>query len=187
MGAGDNHYQTSKDLIELMKNGEKRVVVSYLLIMETIHVIRKRSVKRSKISDTASVLDAARALSNEFKDYVMSGVGKGEIVLVESDGISGHGYRIFQKASSVQGTVRNRRGYTRSPKSRRSAHRKPQPARLRIGCREYRALGHADIEHAYLADYGGAREFHTMDLSFRDLDGDPDFAVKFVVHGGKGP
>ena len=49
--------------------------------METIHVIRKRSVKRSKISDTASVLDAARALSNEFKDYVMSGVGKGEIVL----------------------------------------------------------------------------------------------------------
>ena len=118
LGAGDHHYQISKDLIELMKNGEKRVVVSYLLIMETIHVIRKRSVQRSKISDTASVLDSARALSDEFKDYVMGGIGKGELVLVESDGISGHGRKVFQKTSSVRGTVRNK---------------------------QYKALGHADI------------------------------------------
>ena len=143
-----------------MENGEKRVIVSYLLIMETIYVIRKQSVKRSKRSDTASTLYAARALSDEFKDYVMGGIGKGELVLVESDGISGHGRKVFQKTSSVQGTIKNR---------------------------GYRALGHADIEHAYLADYGGAREFHTTDLSFRDLDGDPDFGVKFVVHGRKLP
>lgn len=160
MGAGDHHYQISRDLIELMENGEKRVIVSYLLIMETIYVIRKRSVQRSKSSDTASTLYAARALSDEFKDYVMGGIGKGELVLVESDGISGHGRKVFQKAASVVGSIRKK---------------------------QYRALGHADIEHAYLADYGGAREFHTMDLSFRDLDGDPDFDVKFVVHGGKGP
>ena len=44
-------------------------------------------------------------------------------------------------------------------------------------------LGHADVEHAYLADYGGASEFHTTDMSFVELRGDLDFSVKLVLHG----
>ena len=128
--------------------------------METVYIIRRRSVQYSESSDSASMIDEAVNASDRFHYYVMDGLETGRMILVRPHQKFNHDYKVFQKYSSVRGTVKNK---------------------------EYRALGYADIEHACLADYGGAREFHTTDLSFRDLDGDPDFGVKFVVHGGKGP
>lgn len=149
----DDYHQISRDLIGLVEKGEKRAIVSYLLIMETIYVIRRWTVQHSESSDNTYRMEEARAASDRFYNYVMNLMKMGRLILVRSNKI--HDHEIFQKQISMPGTVRNKR---------------------------YKVLGHADIEHAYLADYGGAREFHTTDLSFRDLDGDPDFAVKFVIH-----
>ena len=48
---------------------------------------------------------------------------------------------------------------------------------------EYKGLGHADIEHAYFAKYGGASIFYSTDKSFDDLSVNRDFSglVTFVV------
>ena len=154
LGERDLHYQESKSLIELVEAGKKRAIVSYLLIMETMYTIRRRKVERSDSPDDASRMSTAMDASDKFYNYVTNRMKTGRLILVESN--REIDYKIFQKYSSVRGTVKSK---------------------------EYRALGYADIEHAYLADYGGAREFHTTDLSFRDLDGDPDFVVEFFVHG----
>jgi len=39
----------------------------------------------------------------------------------------------------------------------------------------YKALGHADIEHAYFALYSSAVLFYSTDTSFEDLRNDSDF------------
>ena len=156
LGEADHHHEISKYLVGLVEKGEKRAVVSYLLIMEATHVIRRRVVQRSKNLDPVHSLNAAMKVSSRFTDYVNNGLDTGRLILARSDGIACHDQQVFKKMSSVQGEIR--------------------------GKRDYRELGHADIEHAYLADYGGALEFHTKDRSFKDLDLDPDFTVKFVVH-----
>ena len=46
LGECDDHYETAKRLVKLVNDGEKRALVSYLLIMETIYAIRKRIVLR---------------------------------------------------------------------------------------------------------------------------------------------
>lgn len=154
LGECDDHYETAKRLVKLVNDGEKRAIVSYLLIMETIYTIRKRIVLRSKSPDDIRLHDAKRS-SDNFEDYVVKGLRSGKLILVRSDGISAHDHKIFAKTHSVEGDVK--RG-------------------------KYKALGHADVEHAYLADYGRASEFHTMDSDFECLRGDPDFGVKFIVH-----
>lgn len=155
LGKLDPHNQISCNLVELVENGEKRAIVSYLLIMEATHVIRRRIVQRHNPNAT-NMMEAAMAASGRFTEYVFNGLESGKLILVRSNGIDGHDYRTFRKASSIRGEIRE--------------------------IKEYRALGHADVEHAYLADYGGALEFHTLDRSFDVLSNDPDFGVKFVVH-----
>lgn len=154
LGERDDRYEAAKRLVKLVNDGEKRAIVSYLLIVETIYTIRKRIVLRSKSPDDCRLRDAKRG-SNSFEDYVVKGLRTGMLILVGSDGMSGHDYKIFSKTRSVEGGVK--RG-------------------------KYKALGHADVEHAYWADYGRASEFHTMDSDFECLRGDPDFDVKFIVH-----
>lgn len=56
LGARDPHHEISNHLIGLIEKGKKRVVVSYLLIMETVYAIRKRSVRYQKISDAATMI-----------------------------------------------------------------------------------------------------------------------------------
>lgn len=158
LGEPDPHHPTSKHLVGLVESGEKRAIVSYLLIMETTHAIRKRIVQRSKSSITNRMMGEAVEAGDKFNDYVNNGLKSGRLVLVRSDKIPCHDKKVFKKTSSVQGIITNGK--------------------------KYRALGHADVEHAYLADHGGALEFHTSDLSFNDLREDQDFNVKFVVHGG---
>ena len=155
LGKDDHHYESSRRLIRLIEDGEKRAIVSYLLIMETIHVIRTRIARRLKGSNAARIMDEALKTSRKFKEYVTNGVSSGKLILTRSDGIPGHDRKVYDKVSSMKGSIRGEK---------------------------YQDLGHADVEHAYLADYGGASEFHTLDLGFRALNGDPDFAVKFVVH-----
>ena len=158
LGGADPHHETSKRLVGLIEKREKRAIVSYLLIMETTYAIRRRVVQRSESSDPEYMLKVAVEASDRFNDYVSNGIRLGKLILTRSDRIACHDKRIFEKTSFVRGEIRKKK--------------------------EYRALGHADVEHAYLADYGGALELHTLDLSFNDLSKDPDFAVKFIVYGG---
>lgn len=155
LGERDHHNKISRRLVDSIENGEKRAVVSFLLISETTHVIRKRVVQRWKGSDYALAMDSAMSTSCKFRDYVAGGLHSGRMILARSDGMRDHDHRVFLKASSVPSSAQNK---------------------------TYKALGHADVEHAYLAGYGGASQFHTVDRSFRDLADDPDFGVAFVVH-----
>lgn len=157
MGERDPHYRTSEPLVRLVESGQKRAVVSYLLIMETAYVLRKRSVQYSDDNDAESLTNAALKASIRFYDYMVKGLGTGKLIMVRSDGKPCHDSKIFHKSSSVVGPTQSK---------------------------NYREMGHSDVEHAYLADYGGALEFHTADLAFSALKDDPDFSVKFVVHGG---
>lgn len=40
---------------------------------------------------------------------------------------------------------------------------------------QYKGLGHADLEHAYLAKHSHITDFYSSDKSFKDLIGDPDY------------
>lgn len=157
LGARDPHNQSARLLVDLIEAGKKQGVVSYLLIMETTHAIRKRVVQHSKKTEPSSAMGKAVKTSNLFNNYVMNGLDVGRLILVKPDNPD-HGDKVFKKASSMPGSVKNN---------------------------AYRALGHAGVEHAYLADYAGASELHTTDTSFHALDGDPDFSVKFIVWHGK--
>lgn len=47
---------------------------------------------------------------------------------------------------------------------------------------KYKGLGHADIEHAFLAKNSGAPLFYTTDKSFYNLNDDKDFtSLKFII------
>ncbi len=75
LGSKDRHYVRCKALVENIKNGKKVAIVSYLVMMETIHVLRERVVARGGfIGDDRNELDSKRTsaeiISEEFTQRI---------------------------------------------------------------------------------------------------------------------
>ena len=162
-------------------------------MMETTHVLRGRIVAKSEFvgdgrDECVSRQTSAKILSEEFTQRI-SELGKQEKIIVASPelGITKHHQIVLRKLQNCIGYVRTvsacpycRGGRVSSCSEIKcpscSGSFKP------IERYQYKALGHADLEHAYLAKYAGASLFYSTDKSFRDLIGNPDFdSITFKI------
>ena len=143
---------------ELEENG-KIVIISHLAIMETIHVIRKKiigSIRQTEDTERAknTVMSKADTIVGEFIKYVSESQGRGNIeVILPTRTVADHHHRVYSKLCRYAGHAK----YT----TRRYRH---------VG------LGHADIEHAFLASDARVHTFRSTDGCFADLEGDQDFS-----------
>ena len=158
-GRSDPFFSQAKALIGKVTSGEKTVVLSHLVIMETIHVLRHKIAKNSRF------VDASPGSIRNVEDQIRKNVD------------------IFVR--TVSEFARQRQALIVAPNiSLRDHHRSVLDALKRHGGQvkttsgqkySYKGLGHADLEHVLLAKYSNVREFHSGDKSFEDLKEDSDF------------
>ena len=197
LGRNDNFYSICKPLIEDIEHKRRVAVVSYLTIMESIYAIRKKVASGS--SSTGSSTNAAqretltRNYVNEFVKLIERLSAQEKIIIMRpSQSIVAHHSAVLSKLKTIFGQIKLNL-YCANCKRRQPVQKHSDSCPACGGsltpsnCYEYKGLGHADIEHAYFARYGGASTFYSTDQSFDDLSGDLDFSglVTFIVLGNK--
>ena len=178
LGDRDEYYAMCKPLIDRVKNGEKVAVVSYLVILEAIHVLRRRTIAKSEFGGSGrdeynKNISTAKTLVRGFMSeiYKLSEEKKIIIAIHDKTTLHHHHRTTMKKLNSYFGYVRTvsvcpyceqgrvgRRGNNACPSC--NANHKP------ISKYQYKALGHADIEHAYLATYSSVSLFYSTDTSW---------------------
>ncbi len=163
LGSQDHFYSVCKPLITDIENGRKTAVVSYLILMETIHVLRTKIAKSKSMGDDTSIHQKTNVINetvNQFIEWIDSLAKQQKIVFAETDkNILDHYSIIFKKLRNYFGNL--------IP---------PSPDNASSKKFEYKGLNHNDIEHAYFAMYSKAPTFYSTDKSFSDLLQDPDFS-----------
>ena len=163
-GSADRFFGSAKELVDDVILGRKVVVVSYVVILETIHTLRRRITENYKSERSQDGTPRHIQIRNEidkitdmFLSLVYDLARKGHILLIEpSVSITDHHVLVLRKMKQYFGRIR-----TGSP-SRTPEYR-------------YMGLGHADLEHAFLAKLCNVGTFYSSDLSFEHLDNDDDF------------
>ena len=162
-GSSDRFFESAKRLVDDVILGKKVVVVSYVVILETIHALRRRITENYKSErspdDThhAQIRNTIDRIIQVFLSSVCNLARKGHVVLIDpSVSMTDHHALILHKMTQYFGHIRAGRP-NRTPEYR------------------YMGLGHVDFEHAFLAKLYNVRTFYSSDLSFEHLDGDDDF------------
>ena len=186
LGDKDAYYAHCKPLVENVENRKKIAVVSYLVIIEVIHVLRQRITEKSKFVgdgriERDGIIARANALVVEFISIIDT-LSKEQKIIIARSGqkIHEHHHTVMKKMVGYFGHVRTvsvcpsckkrwagRESQNNCP-SCKSGHRLPSKY-------QYKALGHADMEHAYLARCSSVPLFYSTDKSFGDLRNDSDF------------
>jgi len=186
LGDRDYYYARSKSLIDDVEAGRKTAVVSYLVMMETIHVLRKVVVEQSRYAghdraECSKTLDPAESLVNRFVHKIKKLSKERKVIIARPDKkIHEHHYAAMAKLRDCLGYVRviSLCPYCKTGRVGREDQNKCpacDSGLAHVRKYQYKALSHPDIEHAYLARYSSAASFHSADTSFRDLGSDPDF------------
>lgn len=189
-GPNDRHYKTCMPLIRDLDLGKRTVVVTDLVTTETIDVLRKIPSRDTKYSDPDD--DAGRTIANDmigrFTNYVERMSARGSIIITRPHvSMADHYDAVLKKCRQHSGRLRR---ITACPKCPSRIYGVPPDGRCGSCKREivpvtkyvYTVLGPIDMEHAYLAKYSGADALYTVDESFGDLAGDPDFdSIRFEV------
>lgn len=143
-------------LIEMIYSKKNVVVVSDLILLETIHVIR-RKIAENTSDDHAVIQDKINTRINEFLNIIRE-MSKNEQVLITRPNLSvaNHHARVLKKFVKYCGQLRI---VTRNSTKKNN----------------YKGLGHVDFEHAFFAQSHDVQEFYSGDTSFEDLKDDSDF------------
>lgn len=197
LGHNDNFYSVCKPLIEDVKRKRRVAIVSHLTIMESIYAIRKRVAARSSYVGNGTNISQRESLTknyvNKFVKLVERLSAQEKIIIIRpNQSITAHHSAVLSKLKIIFGRIRlNLHCSNCERRYLVQKHSDNCPAcggsLTYSDCYEYRGLGHADIEHAYFAKYGGASIFYSTDKSFDDLSDNQDFSglVTFVVLGNK--
>lgn len=149
-----------------VERGLDVVVVSHLVMAETIHSLRKITTRDfsptlDETSDTRNIRSKYKSEENRFVECVAELRDNG------SAAIAKHADSMYSRHKKVFSTLRGHSGrITGGGKARY----------------RYAGLGHADIEHARLAYRAGASKFYSADKDFAQLNANPEFeGVVFEV------
>lgn len=166
MGTKDMFYGVCKPLFDRAERGLDVVVVSYLAMAETIHVLRTLTTRNfiptgDRASDYSSMQTRCKSEVERFLKYVgsLSHSENAKDVNFE-ESVSDHHRQVFSALLGHSGRVTGggKPGY------------------------RYSGLSHTDIKHAYLALYAGVAKFYSTDKDFASLNDDPVFAgISFEV------
>ena len=186
LGSNDDYYPLCKPLIDNIENKNKVAIISYLMLIETIHVLRTKVIKKTPFTgESRSECDSKKSnAENIIKDFmrIINEFSKQKKILLirPRETITDHHSKVLKK-------IRNYFGYIR-PMSicpycikayvdRKSTNECPSCGKSLDSVKEYqyKGLGHADLEHAFLAKQSSSPVFYSSDTSFGDLKGDPDF------------
>jgi len=193
LGKNDDYYPVCKPLIENIETKSKIAVVSYLVLLESIHVLRHKITKNLEFkggsrSECQSKIPIVKSLIKEFIKTINEFSKQGKILIPRPQGaIFEHHSTVLKKMNDYFGYVRTmsicplcEKGYV----TRDSENICPSCGKKHESIKEYqyKGLGHADLEHAYLAKNTGSVVFYSTDKSFKELNGDPDFgAMSFEI------
>ena len=156
----DKFFIPSSALFDrLLSSNNRIVVISNLVLVESTHVFRRKIVKfLDRIFDhkqaQLSAISRDNYLSTAFTKRLFQLEKSGHLELYEPDLLLNvHHKEVLSKL-------------------------RRQPIHMRSMAKgyQYAGLGPADIEHAYLARRAGVSDFYTTDCSFKQLNGDPEFA-----------
>lgn len=188
-GSVDKYYHTAKTLIDDVEDGKRIAIVPHLVILETVFVIRKRQAYRAIKKGKATDRDATPLLKpiiTEYLDRINRLAEEGKIIIPEyADKVYDHHRAVLQKCTVYHGFfVSEECPACRIPREARDGAFTCPSCGLaaKSGELDYRVLGPADMEHAYLARRSAAEAFYTSDKTFRCLASDPDFApMRFEI------
>ena len=178
LGCDDNFNSKCRPLIEDIIKRRKTVVVSQLVILETIHAIR------SRVTETM----LAKSKVDEFTRIIRKFSKQNKIAIVVLDKTIAEYYSVvLDKLKTYYGKIGFepfcnicQRSYFVQNKSNLCPSCNGNLGSL--GKRRYRGLGPADIEHAYFAHFNDVSTFYSTDKSFSDLSNDSDFgSITFVM------
>ena len=193
LGDRDDYYVYCKPLIDDIETGEKVAIGSYLVIMEAIHVLRQRIVEKREFTggDRAECdknIPVADSLVKKFMSKMKKLAEKQKIIIVGSNKtVDYHHHTTLGKLNDYFGYVRPvsicpycKKGRVGREKQNTCPSCNSSPGS--VNKYQYKALGHADIEHAYFARYNSVSIFCSADTSFHGLKNDPDFSpIKFQI------
>lgn len=162
----DRFSKPAKRLFDgLVSSNDRIVAVSHVVLLETIHVLRRKIVGAlDRAIETERVQSVATSRCTnaiaEFIKYVSAMDRHGKMELYTPDlRLNDYCRQILLEIS-----------------------RQPVPVGITSKRYLYSGLGPADIEHAHLARRAGVSTFYTTDSSFERLNKDPEFLhVSFDV------
>ena len=185
-GSTDKLFPQAQLLIDNVLSGKNIAAVSYLVILETIHVLRRKITENSRYvgSNRKNYDNLEVQISEEVNNFIKSiyAMAKDGKILIPKPNISiaAHHLTVLRKSRSHFGYLRTVSTCSRCKK--RSAGRNVQGVCKHCNHAgnltyryDYKGLGHADLEHVFFAHYNRVKEFHSADKSFRNLIRDSDF------------
>lgn len=172
----NDRAQTVQQLIEQIENDNEVILVSYLVLLEVLEVMRKRITEK----EPYTTLDDDK--KKEIKDKVQK---KTDLFLESlSQLVKDHKVAIVNSQEPVDkwfkttySILRASFGDISAPNYSSNGGKKKSPKY------HYKGAGHYDIQHALTAKEFSAKDLHTFDQRFADLENYPDFkGIKFCVY-----
>lgn len=172
----NNRAQTVQQLFHQIEEDEDVILVSHLVLLEVLEVIRKRITESEPYTDLddnkkKEIKGKVQKKTSLFLKALSHLIREHRVALIDSqkpvDQWFGMTYSIFISSS---GDISTHNHY---PGGRRRALPKYR----------YRGVGHYDIQHALTAQEFSARDLHTFDQGFVELEGHQEFeGMKFLIH-----
>lgn len=192
-GSTDKLFSQARLLIDNVLSGKNIAVVSYLVILETIHVLRRKIAENSQYvgSSHENYENLEEQINEGINNFIKSvyTMANDKKILMPKPNISvtTHHSRVLEKSRSYFGYLRTISTCSRC--KRRRAERSAQGICERCNHAnnlthryDYRGLGHADLEHVFFARSNRVKEFHSADKSFTGLTEDSDFkSINFNI------
>ena len=193
LGSTDEFFPKARLLIDNVCSGKNIAIVSNLVILETIHVLRRKITENSQYvgSNRENYDNLERQINKKIRIFI------GSIIAMANDkkifipkshlSIAAHHSMVLEKSRSYFGYLRTISICSNCKK--RSARRSVQDtckhcnsANDLIHRYDYKGLGHADLEHVFFARSNYVKEFHSADKSFKGLTKDSDFkSINFKI------
>lgn len=168
--------QTVQQLIEQIEKDDEIILVSYLVLLEVLEVMRKRITEREPYTifdedKKKEIKDKVQEKTDIFLESISQLAQDRKVAFINSqeplDKWLTKTYSIFRVSF----------GDVSTPNYISSGGKKNSPK-----C-HYKGIGHYDIQHALTAKEFFAKDLHTFDQGFAELENYPDFkGIKFCVH-----
>lgn len=188
LGTQDDFYSLCKPLIDDVESGTTTVVVSYLILLETIFTIERRITEKFPCVDDSAekrleIKEKIQTTIREFVRYIVKLSKEKKIIVPRSSkNITDHHKEVLEKMQNYFGYVRIRNECTICGKGTVKRNDQPKCPNCqheieKIQRYQYKGLGHADLEHAFLAKNSNSKKFFSSDKSFKDLVSDSSFST----------
>lgn len=193
IGKNDDYYPVCKPLIDDIEIGNKVAVISHMVLLETIHAIRRKIPENIKFEgESKQICDSKNTIvnvaTNKFVETVKELSKRRKILITRPPiTIAEHHATVLKKIKNYFGYIRpisccpycSKGRVNRNSKNECPVCHKEHES---IKKYEYKGLGHADMEHAFFAKRSGAPVFYTTDKPFENLNGDGDFSpLQFII------